>query len=289
METVDLLVILGPTASGKTALALDIARSFNGEIIAADSRTVYKGIDIATAKPTREEQALVPHHLLDVVSPDEPFSAAQFKERANKAICDIQKRNKLPILVGGTGLYIDSVVYDFHFSGPADPAFRAALEQKTIEDLQTLIMQQNLPMPENAKNKRYLIRALERGHDVPAKKDMKPGTLMVGILPERDILRQRIKARVQAMVKAGLIDEIQCVARAYGWDAPSLQTPGFKAFRLMSEGILTETEACVAFAANDWQLARRQMTWFHRHDDDIHWFSDPDSAQQYIESRLKKL
>src|SRR4051812_49125553 len=118
-QTDHLVVVVGETAAGKSALALRIAQKFNGEIVSADSRTVYKGMDIATAKPTAAEMAAVPHHLIDVVDPDEPFTAADFKKRAVKAIDDITNRGKLPILVGGTGLYIDSVLYDYNFRYPA--------------------------------------------------------------------------------------------------------------------------------------------------------------------------
>ena len=111
-----LLVIVGPTASGKTALAIELAERMNGEIICADSRTVYRGLDIGTAKPTPEERARVPHHLLDVVDPDQPFSVADFKRLAEQAITDVRRRDKLPILVGGSGLYIDAIIYDYQFS-----------------------------------------------------------------------------------------------------------------------------------------------------------------------------
>lgn len=116
-----LVVITGPTASGKTSLAMEVAKLFNGEIICADSRTIYKGMDIGTAKPTKKEQAAIPHHIIDVVEPNQSFTVADFKELALKAIDDITKRGKLPIMVGGTGLYIDSVIFDYQF-GPAGDA-----------------------------------------------------------------------------------------------------------------------------------------------------------------------
>ena len=163
MNKPPLIVITGPTASGKSALAMDIAKKYGGEIICADSRTVYKGMDIGTAKPTEQDQREVPHHLLDVVEPNQPFSAAEFKERANQAICDISARGKLPMLVGGTGLYIDAVLFDYHFGLPADPNRRSDLQAMSVEQLQHVCLEQGIHLPINVRNKRHLVRAIEIG------------------------------------------------------------------------------------------------------------------------------
>ena len=149
-----IIVIVGPTASGKTALAIDIAKRHNGEIICADSRTVYKGLDIGTAKPTPADQARVPHHGLDLVEPDESFSAADFKSYANQKIAEIRQRGRLPVLVGGTGLYVDSVVYDYQFGPPVDKKRRQELSTMTIEELHEYCHKHNVPLPENIYNKR---------------------------------------------------------------------------------------------------------------------------------------
>jgi tRNA dimethylallyltransferase len=157
-----LIVIVGPTASGKTALAIELAQKYAGEIICADSRTLYKGMDIGTAKPTVEEQALVPHWGLDLVEPGEPFSAADFKRYALQKIDEIRARGHVPFLVGGTGLYVDGIVFDYQFGDTKNAKLRAKLEQKTIAELQVYCNENNIEMPENPQNKRYLIRAIEQ-------------------------------------------------------------------------------------------------------------------------------
>lgn len=157
-----LIVITGPTASGKSGLALELAEELNGEIICADSRTIYKGMDIGTAKPTLAEQKRVRHWLIDMVEPGERFTAADFQKHALTAIDDIRLRSKIPFLVGGSGLYIDAVILGFNFASDADTVRRTELEKMTIEQLQALITKQQLTMPENSKNKRYLIRCIEK-------------------------------------------------------------------------------------------------------------------------------
>src|SRR5688572_25180412 len=162
-----LIVILGPTASGKSALALGLAKQFGGEIIAADSRTVYRGMDIGTAKPSVEEQRQVRHHLIDVVSPDGPFTVADFQRLAFDAIADIGARAKTPLLVGGSGLYIDAVIYNFSFREPSNGLGRSKLQMLSVDQLQELLEEQGIPLPENKKNPRHLIRALETAGEVP--------------------------------------------------------------------------------------------------------------------------
>ncbi len=156
-----LLVIVGPTASGKSELALNIAKKYNGEIIAADSRTVYRDMNIGTAKPSLDDQKALLHWGLDLVNPGQRFTAADFKQYAEAKIVDIQKRGKLPLLVGGTGLYIDSVLFDFGFLADFDPKLRKELEQLSVQDLQKIIKQRGYTMPTNYQNKRYLIRVIE--------------------------------------------------------------------------------------------------------------------------------
>ncbi len=156
-----LVAIVGQTASGKTALAIELAQRFSGEIIAADSRTLYKGMDIVTAKPSAEERKVVPHHLIDVSTPDKPLTVADFKRLATAAITDITARGKLPLLVGGTGLYVDAILYDFQFNNPVNASYRNSLGAKEIAELQAMVLYQGIPLPENPLNKRHLIRALE--------------------------------------------------------------------------------------------------------------------------------
>lgn len=282
-----LIAVVGETASGKTALAIDLAERFDGEIICADSRTVYRGLDIGTAKPTDEERQRVPHHILDIVDPDETFSAADFKRLAQEAIDDISARGKVPLLVGGTGLYIDAVLFDYSFSTPAYPRERERLQKLTIEELQAEIVAQGIPMPENDRNPRYLIRALETGGTSREHKPLRDNTLVLGLRIDREVLRQKITRRVDAMIAAGFVQEVQNAAAEYGWDAPGLRAPGYKAFRAYIEGTSTLEEAKEQFIRNDMQLAKRQRTWFKRNKS-IHWVSQQAQAVDLATTLLNK-
>lgn len=270
MAAQPLIVIVGQTASGKTALSLELAERFNGEIIAADSRTVYRGLDIGTAKPTSSEQARVPHHLIDVVTPDQAFTAADFKRLANQAIADITSRGKLPIMVGGSGLYVDAVLYDYQFRPLADPAERQRLAEMSVAQLQAEIVAKNLPMPTNASNPRHLSRVLETGQLAAERHDLRPDTLVLGLQLDREALNQRITERVETMFAAGVVDEARQLLAQYGPDVPALETPGYTALRQYLAGDLSLDQAKQAFVHNDQQLAKRQATWFKRNNS-IQW------------------
>lgn len=282
-----LIAVVGETASGKTALAIELAERFDGEIICADSRTVYRGLDIGTAKPTIEERQRIPHHLLDVVDPDEVFSVANFKRLAQEAIEDISKRGKVPLLVGGTGLYIDAVLFDFSFSEPADPQERQRLQALSIDELRSEIEARGIPMPENDRNPRYLMRALETGGTSQKRQPLRDNTLVLGLHIDREVLRQKITRRVDAMVDAGLVHEVQYAAKKYGWDAPSLRATGYKAFREYIEGVITLDQAKALFIRNDMQLAKRQRTWFKRNKS-IHWITQQAQAVDLATTLLNK-
>lgn len=273
-----LIVIAGQTGTGKTALALELARKYGGEIIAADSRTVYAGMDIGTAKPTKEEQQAVRHHGLDVVRPGEPFSAHDFKRLAEAAIKDIAGRNKIPFLVGGTGLYIDAVLYDFAFRPPPDPALRRQLEQATVRQLQEMIIAAGLPLPENAGNPRHLQRILESGAAPPQPRQTRPRTLVLGLQAPREVLRQRITARVATMLSAGLIEEVRTLREQYG-DTEAFRAPGYRAIAAYLDGTITLAGAQETFVRSDLQLARRQLTWFRRNTA-IRWLTAEDKSRE---------
>lgn len=282
-----LAVIVGPTASGKSALALELAERYNGEIIAADSRTVYKGMDIGTAKPTLAEQKKVPHHLIDVTTPDKVFTAADFQAQANAAITDIQARGKLPILVGGSGLYIDGVIFDFAFLPPVDPDERDRLTKLSIEELQAEITAKGYPMPENNRNPRYLMRAIERKGAVMKRGDLHPNTLVIGLSPDIKVLKGRIIKRVNEMVEDGFVEEVKGLVKRYGWDAPGLLAPGYKAFRPYLEGTATLEQAKAQFVLNDLHFAKRQKSWFKRNAHII-WVSSRDDAQEKVFTFLQQ-
>lgn len=282
-----LVVIVGPTASGKTALALEIARRFHGEIIAGDSRTVYIGADIGTAKPTAQEQAMVPHHLIDVAMPSEQFTVADFQKQARAAIADVSARGKLPILVGGSGLYIDAVIYNFSLRGGRGAMNRERYAGLSVDELQKLLSQKDIPLPQNSRNPRHLIRSLESNGQAHARQPLRPHTVIIGLDPGREVLRQKISSRVAAMVAAGLVDEVRRLAGQYGWDAPALQAPAYRAFRGYVEGGLSLERAEQLFAQNDMRYAKRQQTWFKRNPD-IHWISKTTESVALVTTLLNK-
>lgn len=280
-----LVVVIGETASGKTALAIELAKKFNGEIIAADSRTVYKGMDVGTAKPSKEEQEDIQHHLIDVVEPDQTFTAAQFKKLATQAIEDIHKRGRLPIMAGGSGLYINSVIFNYQFNSPPDPKERQRLEDLSVEKLQQEIEVRGLPMPQNSNNPRHLIRAIETGGKKPTDQKLRPNTLIIGVIKDREQLKKRIAQRVDDMIRQGLIGETRELTSKYGWRSEAIRSTSYKAFSKYVEGQATLEEAKEEFVKNDLNLAKRQRTWFNRNKS-IQWVSDKSEAVDLVTTFL---
>lgn len=281
-----LIVIVGETASGKSALALEIARRFGGEIVCADSRTVYKVMDIGTAKPSPLDQSSIRHHMLDVVYPNQAFTVADFKLGAQESIADIRQRGKLPLLVGGSGLYIDSVIYDFSFR-PVDIEARKYLESLSIDQLQQSIIANKLTIPENKNNKRYLIRVLESRQSTPHNKELAPNTLIFGISISKEVLQERITSRVEHMVESGLVQETIDLAERYGWDIPSMQAPAYSSMRQYINHNLSLAEAKALFVQKDLRLAKKQRTWFKRNNS-IQWFSDLSKIVEITTTLLNK-
>lgn len=272
-STLPLVVICGPTASGKTAVAIELAEQVGGEIICADSRTIYAGMDIGTAKPTAAERARVPHWGLDLVAPDQRFTAADFKAYADKKIADIRARGGVPFLVGGTGLYIDAVVYDFQFGGDVDLAQRAAFEAMSIEQLQQLCEQKSIPLPFNSYNRRHLIRALERrGEGGTKRTEPTEGAIIVGIATDRAVLRGRIAVRAEQLFDEGVVEEALTLARQYGWESEAMTGNIYPLVRRYVSGELSLEELKEKFITADWRLAKRQLTWLRR-SPHIKWLS----------------
>lgn len=287
MHQLPLIVIAGPTASGKTDLAIQLAKEYRGEIICADSRTIYKGMDIGTAKPTKKEREAVPHWGLDLVEPGEYFSAADFKRYADKKIVEIRARGNIPFLVGGTGLYVDSVVFDYIFGPRADETKRAKLEKYSINELQKYCKNNNIILPENSKNKRYLIRAIEQSSSPPrSKKTPKANTVIVGIATEKDELRRRIEYRAEHLFENGMIEEAMGLGEKYGWKSEAMTANIYRLTKHYLDGELSEDELRTAFVVSDWRLAKRQCTWLKRNSF-IHWAPLSD-AQSYLEDYLAK-
>jgi tRNA dimethylallyltransferase len=263
-----LVVIVGTTASGKSQLAMQVAQERNGEIIAADSRTVYKGMDIGTAKPSLEDQKKVRHHLLDVVEPNQKFSAGDFQKLAQEAIKDIHSRGKLPIMVGGTGLYVDSILYDFNFR-PANPQERQRLETLTVNELQAEIIQRGLEMPRNDQNPRHLIRVLETNGEVGGKQPLRASTQVIGIQVPDEELKRRIDQRVGQMITQGLEAEVKELSKGYSWEAEAMKGIGYREWQAYFNGQQDLIKTKELIIQDTWQYARRQRTWFKRNPDII--------------------
>ena len=283
-----LVVIVGETASGKSALALELAERFNGELICADSWTVYRGFDIGTAKPTAQEQARVPHHLLDIADPREGFSAVIFQRLAKEVIADITARGKLPILVGGTGLYIDSILYDYGFLPPSDPALRAELSALSLAAVLNRADELGLDTTGvDTRNKRRVIRLIENNGLQPTKHELRDNTLVLGLQVPRDELRARVTARVDTMLAAGLENEACELAGLYGWDAEPMKGIGYREWQPYFAGTqnLDETRERILKATMD--LAKRQRTWFKRNNG-IQWLSDRSYAVDIVTTFLNK-
>jgi tRNA dimethylallyltransferase len=278
-----LLVIVGETASGKSALAMELAKRLDGELICADSWTVYKGFDIGTAKPTAKDQATIPHHLLDVAHPAEGFSAAIFKRLAFEAIDDIHSRGKLPIMVGGSGLYIDSVIYDYGFLPASDPALRAELNTAELPDLLEKAEAMKLDLSSiDTRNKRRVIRLIENEGRLPTKQPLRPNTLIIGIRRDAADLEQRIIQRIDDMVASGFASEVKQLGERYGWDVEPMKAPGYRAFADYLRGTVTLEQARKRNVQNDLQLAKKQRTWFKRNNS-IHWLNDRSKITEIVE------
>lgn len=270
-----LITVVGETASGKSALALHLAQQFAGEIVCADSWTVRRSMDIGTAKPTVEERARVPHHLLDIVGPDEDFTAAVFKRLASQTIDDIAERGRLPVMVGGTGLYVDGVLYDFNFLPEGKPGQREELNSLSIPELLARIDAAGLELGEvDVRNKRRLIRLLETEGAEPTQKELRPNTLIIGLQPDRDMLKERIILRVDTMLAAGLEGEVARLAQQYGWECEGLKGIGYREWREYFTGSQSLTQTRERIISSTVGLAKRQRTWFKRNKS-IHWVTTP--------------
>lgn len=265
MATKPLVVIVGPTASGKTGLAIRLAKKYSGEVICADSRTVYKGMDIGTAKPSLAEQDGIPHWGLDIAGPSERYTAAQFKEYATEKIAEIRDRGKMPIIAGGTGLYIDSVLFDYQFPKPMSTELQQELEPYSVEELQKYCLDNNIELPIDDKNKRRLLRTIndpERTQQSMAKPI--ENSIVVGIVTKNDVLRGRIHERTDQMFLHGVVDEATILADEYGWEAEAMTSNVYQEIKQFLDSKRTIDEVKCSFETRDWQLAKRQMTWFRR-------------------------
>lgn len=293
-----LVVVLGPTAVGKTELAIQIAEQLGGEIVSADSRLFYRGMDIGTAKPTSAEQERIPHHLIDVADPDQTWSLALFQQKAREAIAEIHARGNLPLLVGGTGQYIRAVIQGWDVP-KVEPniRLRAALEDWAAEiggdglhqRLASLDPQAAAGI--DARNLRRTVRALEvtlsSGRRFSEQRQSRPSpyrSLLLGLMRPRTELYQRVDARIQRMIEAGFIEEVKALlARGYSPDLPTLSAIGYREMIAYLQGKISLDETVCQIRRATRVFVRRQANWFKPDDPDIRWFrAGPDALEEML-------
>lgn len=305
------VVIVGPTAVGKTKLGVELAKKLAGEIISGDSMQIYKQMDIGTAKVSVEEMEGIPHHLIDFKEPRDSFSVAEFQSLVKPLITEINEKGKLPFIVGGTGLYINSVIYDYNFTeAPSNLSYRQSLES-FVSEYGVLELHEKLKMVDpisyetiHPNNYRRVIRALEVYHvtkktihdfqsDQP--NESAYDVVIIGLTMERTSLYERINQRVDLMIEAGLIEEVRTLYNQGIKDCQSVQAIGYKEIYDYLESKLTKEEAVELLKRNSRRYAKRQLTWF-RNKLDITWFelnelNFPEKMQEIqklIEERFKK-
>mgnify|MGYP003589460362 FL=1 len=283
LKNIKHIVIVGPTASGKTALSLRVAQLYNAEIIAADSRTVYKGMNVGTAKPSPAEQKLVPHHCLDIALPDNHITVAEFAQHAKKAQKTINSRGFIDITVGGSGLFVDGFTRQYIFT-PHNTKLAEEYKNMSVEELQQIIVKNNLLMPENSKNKRYLLNTISRGNAPLKQKGPLKDTLFIGIDPSKEDLIEAVTMRAQQMIQNNVEQEVKNLYKTYGADCKALNGGIYKTFKPYIDGKVSLQEAIDATIQSDINLSKRQRTWFKRHKD-ITWFNDGVQAYNWLASQ----
>ena len=276
-----IIVICGPTASGKTSLGINLANKINGEIISADSMQIYKDFSIGSSKPTEEERAMAVHHLVDFVDADQRYSVADYKEDCQKTIKDILARGKVPIIVGGTGLYIDSIIYNIKYLEiKTDLEYRNKLEELPIEDLYQRAIQIDPEAMEkiSENDRKRMSRILEIYHTTGhTKTELEAESRGAEIYDfrtfvlnwAREILYERVNTRVDQMIEKGLVDEVKNVLEKYKEFPTSMQALGYKEIKLYFDGKITLDEAIELIKTETRHYAKRQLTWFRKYDNAI--------------------
>jgi tRNA dimethylallyltransferase len=297
VEKPPLIVVVGPTAAGKTRLAIRLGEELSGEIVSADSRQLYRGLDIGTAKPTVQQQRRVPHHLLDVIDPDEKFTLALYQEMASKAIDGILGRGKAPLLVGGTGLYVRAVVENWAIPRvEPDEQLRAELyrqaEEEGAESLHARLREVDPVAAERieARNVRRVVRALEvyleSGVPISRLQGKRPSpyrSLQIGLTMERTELYRRVDRRVDDMIEAGLVEEVRSlVERGYSHDLPAMSGLGYGQIGRYLRGEMALEEAIQRIKHDTHRFVRQQYNWFRLNDERIKWFDALSEPYQAI-------
>ena len=297
-----LIAIVGPTGVGKTRYAIALCQQVRGEIVSADSRQVYKGLDIGTDRPTAAQRSMVPHHLVDIVAPDEQFTLAQYQERAYDAIEDVLHGGRVPFLVGGTGLYVRAVLEGFAIPRvEPNPRLRQRLMEEAERNGAAVLHARLAELdPEaadsiDARNVRRVIRALEvyettkeRISVLQERKAPPYRILKIGLTMERGRLHRRVDERVDSMVERGLVAEVQgLLASGYSHDLPAMSGLGYRQVLMYLRGELGLAESVQRIKSETHRLVRQQYKWFRLDDETIHWFDVSSEPQERIEALIK--
>lgn len=302
-EKPKVIVICGPTASGKTALSIELAKKINGEIVSADSMQIYKEMNIGSAKPTKEERQGIKHYMIDSVSPNERYSVAEYKKQAEQAIEEILQKGKIPIVVGGTGLYVNSLIYGIEYPDTKiDEAYRKQLEEiAQKEGLQKLYEQAKKIDPQamqaiSPNDKKRIIRVLEIYKETgktkteqereSRKNEVKYDYFVFAINMERERLYERINKRVDIMLEQGLIQEVQNIISKYSQYPTAMQALGYKEIKEYLEGKISKEEAIEKIKQETRHYAKRQLTWFRKNKETI-WLDSNKKIEDNIEKILK--
>ena len=304
MKKPTVIVICGPTASGKTALSIELAKKINGEIVSADSMQIYKDMDIGSAKITTEEMQGIKHYLIDVVSPEERFSVADYKNQAKTAIEDIISRGKIPIVVGGTGLYIDALIYEIEYQDiKIDEEYRRELEQIREKEGLEILYKKALEIDPEAMKKispndyKRITRILEIYHATGKTKTEQEAESRLNEIPydykvfaidyDREKLYERINKRVDVMIEKGLIEEVQILIQKYKKFPTSMQGLGYKEVKQYLDGEISKEEMIDKVKQESRRYAKRQFTWFRKNKQTI-WINGQEDIENNINIILEE-
>lgn len=303
MQKEKVIVICGPTASGKTALSIELAKKIDGEVVSCDSMQIYKDMDIGTAKPTKEEMQGIKHYLIDFVSPDERYSVADYKKDAKKAIKEILEKEKTPIVVGGTGLYIDSLIYEIEYQDiKFDETYRKALEKQAEKNGLDMLYEKAKKIDPKAiekisrNDKKRILRILEIYHATgknkteqeqeSRKKEVEYDYKVYALDWDREKLYERINKRVDIMIEQGLIEEVRRIYKKYEKFPTAMQGLGYKEVVEYIEGNTTKEEMIEKIKQETRRYAKRQLTWFRKNKQTI-WLNAQDTIQNNIQVILE--
>lgn len=305
MSKEKVIVICGPTASGKTALSIELAKKINGEIVSADSMQIYKEMNIGTAKPSLEEKQGIPHYVMDCISPEQRFSVADYKKMAKDAIKTILEKGKKPIVVGGTGLYVDSLIYEIEYPElQLDEEYRKFLEKRVEEDGLEKLYHEAMSIDEEAtrkisiNDKKRILRILEIYHSTgktktqqekeSRKKEPEYDYHVFAIDWSRELLYQRINKRVDIMIKQGLIEEVKLILERHKIFPTAMQGLGYKEVEEYLEKQITKEEMIEKIKQETRRYAKRQLTWFRKNKQTI-WLNGEDKIENNIQKILEDI